>query len=45
MMKDLLKDQYSLPTCRVYEVHLTKVIAVSGTGNESENFTEEGGTW
>lgn len=38
MMKEILKDQYTLPECRVYEVHLSKVIATSGGLND---FTEE----
>jgi len=29
MMKDLLKEQYSLPTCRVLEIQLVRVIAAS----------------
>ncbi len=42
-MKEILKDTYLLPECRVMEVKLQGVIALSGNGNEE--FGEQGGTW
>jgi len=43
MMKDLLKEQYSLPTCRVLEVSLRRGILVNSgnPGGVANGFDDE----
>ena len=36
-MKEILKDTYLLPECRVMEVKLQGMIAVSGSGKGNES--------
>jgi hypothetical protein len=42
-MKEILKDTYLLPECRVMEVKLQGMIALSG--NDNEGFVNEPGSW
>ncbi len=42
-MKEILKDTYLLPECRVMEVKLQGVIATSGSGTGNESFGEDTG--